>query len=95
MVPASGKIHNVAAGCSTIVSGSAIILDVKSNGSGIFSTKPTIDDLEQTTATAASGSALSTSPTAVAPGDKITFEVDTFGGVGGAGLHIDLLISWD
>ena len=95
MVPASGKIHNVAAGCSTIVSGSAIILDVKSNGSGIFSTKPTIDDLEQTTATAASGFALLTNPTPISYGDRLTFEVDTFGGVGGAGLHIDLLISWD
>ena len=79
MVPASGKIHNVAAGCSTVVSGSAIILDVKSNGSGIFSTKPTIDDLEQTTATAASGSALLTDPTTISYGDKLTFEVDTFG----------------
>ena len=95
MVPASGKIHNVAAGCSTVVSGSAIILDVKSNGSGIFSTKPTIDDLEQTTATAATGFALLTDPTPISYGDKLTFEVDTFGGVGGAGLHIDLLISWD
>ena len=95
MIAASGKIHDVAAGSSTVVSGASIALDVKNNGTSIFSTLPTIDNLEQTTVTAATGSVLSSSPTTISPGDKITFEVDTFGGVGGAGLHVDLLISWD
>jgi len=93
-MPAAGKIHSVAAGATTATSGGALTLDVHKEGTTIFSTKITIDSGETDTSTAATPAALTTSPTSFAAGDKIEFEVDSTT-AGAAGLHADLLISWD
>jgi len=93
-MPAAGKIHSVAAGATTATSGGALTLDVHKEGTTIFSTKITIDSGETDTSTAATPAALTTSPTSFAAGDKLEFEVDSTT-AGAAGLHADLLISWD
>jgi len=92
--PADGKIHGVAAGSTTATSGSALELDVHKNATTIFNTKITIDVSESTTATAATPAVLTNEPTSFSAGDKFEFEVDTTT-AGAAGLHADLLISWD
>ena len=92
--PADGKIHGVAAGCATATSGSALVLDVHKNGTTIFNTKITIDVTESTTVTAATPAVLTNDPTSFSAGDKFEFEIDSTT-AGGAGLHGDLLISWN
>ena len=92
--PADGKIHGVAAGSTTATSGSALELDVHKNATTIFNTKITIDVSQSTTATAATPAVLTNEPTSFSAGDKFEFEVDTTT-AGAAGLHADLLISWD
>ena len=92
--PADGKIHGVAAGCVTATSGSALVLDVHKNGTTIFNTKITIDVTESTTVTAATPAVLTNDPTSFSAGDKFEFEIDSTT-AGGAGLHGDLLISWN
>jgi hypothetical protein len=92
--PANGKIHGVAAGSTTATSGSSLVSDVHKNGTTIFDTKITIDASESSTATAATPAVLTNEPTSFSAGDKFEFEVDTTT-AGAAGLHTDLLISWD
>jgi hypothetical protein len=55
-------------------SGSIVTFNVRKNGSTIFSTKPTIDNNEKTTATAATASVLSV--TSVTEGDEIIYDID-------------------
>jgi hypothetical protein len=57
--------------------GSAAQFDVKKNGTSIYSTKPTIDAGETSTATAATPAVLST--TSIADGDVITIIIDQTG----------------
>lgn len=57
--------------------GSAAQFDVKKNGTSIYSTKPTIDAGETSTATAATPAVLST--TSIADGDVITIIIDQVG----------------
>ena len=92
--PAAGKVHAVAAGAASATSGSALALDVHKTGVTIFSTGITIDDAQTDTSNAATPAVLATNPTTFNAGDKFEFEVDTTT-AGGAGLHCDLLISWD
>ena len=92
--PAKGKVHAVAAGAASATNGSALALDVHKTGTTIFSTAITIDDAQTDTSTAATPAVLTTNPTTFNAGDKFEFEVDTTT-AGGAGLHCDLLISWD
>ena len=92
--PAAGKVHRVGAGATTATSGSSLVLDVHKNTTTIFDTKITIDASESSTATAATPAVLTNEPTSFVAGDKFEFEVDTTT-AGAAGLHTDLLISWD
>lgn len=69
-------------------SGGPFAFDVNKGGVSIFSTTPTIDDTEKTTATAATPSVLST--TALADDDEITIDVDT-AGTSAAGLKVYLI----
>ena len=92
--PAAGKVHAVAAGATTATSGSSLVLDVHKNTTTIFDTKITIDASESSAATAATPAVLTNEPTSFVAGDKFEFEVDTTT-AGAAGLHTDLLISWD
>jgi hypothetical protein len=63
--------------------------NVKQNGSTIFSTKPTFDNTEKTTVTAATPSVLSTS--ALTDDAEITIDIDTVGTAGATGLKITLI----
>lgn len=92
--PANGKIYNAFAACSTPVSGQPLVLDVHKEGLTIFSTGLSIDVAENSSATAVSGAALTSNPTAFSAGDKFEFEVDSIGS-GAGGIHCDLLFSWD
>jgi hypothetical protein len=68
-------------------SSGVITVNVKKNGTTIFSTKPTIDATETSTSTAATASVLST--TAVALNDRLTFDVDD-AGTGAKNLQVTL-----
>jgi hypothetical protein len=71
--------------CNTAPTGATIIVDVKKNGTTIFSTKVSIDATEKTSVTAASAAVLST--TAFADDDEVTWHIDQIGStVAGKGL---------
>jgi hypothetical protein len=70
-------------------SGSIFTVDVKANGSTIFSTKITIDNGEKTTATAATPNVLST--TSLAADDEITIIIDQIGDGTATGLKVYLI----
>lgn len=70
-------------------SGSIFTVNVKKNGTTVFSTKPTIDNTETSTQTAATPSILST--TALADDDLITVDIDQIGGGTAKGLKIALI----
>lgn len=70
-------------------SGSIITVDVKKNGTTIFTTKVTIDNGEKTSVTAATPSVLST--TSFADDDEITIIVDTIGDSTATGLKVAFL----
>ena len=102
VAPADGKIHAVHAGCSTATSGGALTIDVENDAgspASILSTAGVIPD--GGTSTNDPGSPGGTVPvltnaiTSFSQGDRISFHVDSFGGTGAKGLHVDLLISWD
>lgn len=67
-------------------SGNTFTVDVKKNGTTIFSTKLTIDNGEKTTATAATAAVLST--TSVSEDDEITIHVDQIGDGTATGLKV-------
>lgn len=96
VTPAAGKIHNVHMGASSIVTGAGLSVDVRNNDATILSTTGIIGTGNNSTNDAGSTiPVLTISPTSFAQGDEISFHVTSFGGVGGTGLHTDLLISWD
>ena len=64
-------------------------LDVKVNGTSIFTTAVTIDATETSSATATTPYALTVSPTPLAVGDVVTVDV-TSAGTGAAGLNVVL-----
>lgn len=70
-------------------SGSIITVDVKKNGTTIFTTKVTIDNGEKTSVTAATPSVLSV--TSFADDDEITIIVDTIGDSTATGLKVAFL----
>lgn len=72
-------------------SGSLVQFDVKLSGVSIFSTKPTIDNGQKTTTTAATASVLST--TALGDDLELTFEVTQVGDGTARGLNAALLFS--
>ena len=96
VTPADGKIHDVHSAASSIVTSAALTVDVKNNGTSILATTGIIATGNDSTHDAGSTDhTLTTLPTSFSEGDRISFEVSSFGGVGGSGLHTDLLISWD
>ena len=70
-------------------SGSIFTVEVKKGGSTIFTTKPTIDNTEKTTATAATASVLSV--TAIADDDELVFNINQIGDGTAKGLKIVLI----
>ena len=75
---------NAPFGVTVAPTGSTMTFDIHKNGTTIFSTKPTIDASEKTTATAATAAVLSA--TSFAAGDLIEVFVDSIGAtIAGAG----------
>lgn len=74
--PAAVTIASVFASLN-VTGASATTFDVHKNGTTIFSTKPTIDANEYSTATAATPSAFSSGANSFAAGDKIELFVDS------------------
>lgn len=74
-------------GVSTQSSSGVVTVDVNLNGVSIFSTNPSIDANEDTSAT---GTAAVLSTTALAQYDKLTFDVDA-AGTGAKGLQVFLV----
>ena len=96
VTPAAGKIHGVHTAASSIVTGAGLAVDVLNNATSILSTTGIIGTGNNSTSDAGSTApVLSTSPTSFSAGDRVSLDVTSFGGVGGSGLHTDLLISWD
>lgn len=86
--PYAFTLKDVRASVSTAsTSGGPLTVNIKKNGTTIFSTKLTIDDNEKTSVTAATPYVFST--TAVADDDELTFDIDTAGS-GGVGLMVKL-----
>lgn len=83
--PRAFTLDSVRASLLTASSSGAITLDVRKNNSTIFSTKPTIDQGEKTTATAATPSVLSA--TSIADDDLIEIDIDG-AGTGAVGLIV-------
>lgn len=73
--------------------GSLITINVKEGGSTIFSTKPTFDNSEKTTTTAATASVLS--DTSLADDAEITIDIDTVGTALAKGLKVTLIGTWN
>lgn len=70
-------------------SGSIFTVDVNVNGTSILSTKLTIDNGEDTSATAATAAVLST--TSLAADDKVTIDIDQIGDGTATGLKVYLI----
>jgi hypothetical protein len=95
VAPGDGIIYGVHSGVSSATAGAGLTVDVKINGTSILSTLGIVADGETTSDDGASTShVLTTDPTTFSKGDRISFEISSFGGTGGKGLHTDLLISW-
>lgn len=85
--PYAMTLTEVFAGLTTPqTSGSIFTVDVKKNGTSIFSTKITVDNTEETSLTAATPAVFST--TSIAKGDKITVSIDQIGDGTAKGLKV-------
>jgi hypothetical protein len=73
------------------VSGSLFTVNVKKNGTTIFSTKVTLDNTEKTSVTAATAAVLTTSPTLFADDDEVAIDIDQIGDGTAKGLKVTLL----
>jgi hypothetical protein len=90
--PFAMTIENVKGSLTTAQStGTLFQFDIKKAGVTIFSTKPTFDNTEKTTATAATANVLST--TALADDDELTVEVTQVGDGTAKGIKV-YLIGW-
>lgn len=84
------NLTEVFAGLTTPqTSGSLLTVNVKKNGTTIFSTKITIDNTEETSLTAATLPVLSV--TSLAKGDKLTIDIDQIGDGTAKGLKVYLI----
>lgn len=89
-MPFPMALSEVFAGLTTAqTSGTVLTLNVKKNGTTIFSTKITIDNTEETSLTAATPPVLST--TSLAKGDKISIDIDQVGDGTAKGLKVYLI----
>lgn len=75
------SLQSIAAQCDADnpPTGSTFILDVNKGGTTLLSTKVTIDAGEWNSDTAATPPVLTTTPTAVAKGDILDFDIDQIG----------------
>lgn len=80
-------LTDIWAGLSTASTLGLVTVNVKKNGTTIFTTKITIDANEKTSLTAAAAYALSSSPTTFAKGDEIQIDIDG-AGTGAKGLKV-------
>jgi hypothetical protein len=86
--PHDFTLSDIWAGLSAQSTSGLPAFNVKKNGTTIFSTTLTIDANEDTSLTAATSYAFTTSPTKFAKGDKITIDIDTAGtGAKGAKIY--------
>ena len=86
-MPHKFQLQEVFAGLTVAqASGSSLVVDVHQNGTTIFSSKPTFDNTELTTLTAATPAALSV--TTLNKGDLITVDIDIIGTLGAKGLKV-------
>jgi hypothetical protein len=69
-------------------SGSLLTVDIKKNGTSIFTTLITFDNTEKTTLTAATAAVLTATPLAIADDDEITIDVTQVGAGTPAGLKL-------
>lgn len=76
---------------NTVSSSGLVTVDIKKNGTTIFSTLLTIDANEKTSVTAATPCVLSSNPTTFADDDEISFDI-TVAGTGAKGLKATLYI---
>ena len=84
------NLTEVFAGLTTPqTSGSLLTVNVKKNGTTIFSTKITIDNTEETSLTAATQPVLSVA--SLAKGDKLTIDIDQIGDGTAKGLKVYLI----
>ena len=89
-MPFAMTLTSVRASLTTAqTSGTIFTINVKQNGTTLFSTKPTIDNTEKTTTTAATPSVLST--TALTDDSEITVDVDQIGDSTAKGLKVTLI----
>ncbi len=86
-LPYPVEIDEVMADLVTAPTGSSFVVDIKVNGSGILSTKITIEAGEETSLTATTQPVISSA--AHAKGAKVTIHVDQIGStIAGAGLKV-------
>lgn len=83
--PYAFSLTSTRAQVNTASSSGLPTVNIKKNGTTIFSTKLTIDANEKTSVTAATAAVLSSSPTSIADDDEITFDIDV-AGTGAKGL---------
>lgn len=89
-MPYAYTLSSVKLMCTTAPTGAAIIVNIKKNGTTIFSTKVQIDATGTTSV--GSGTAHVLSTTSFAADDVVTFDVDQVGStIAGAGLKVTLL----
>lgn len=87
-MPYGFRLKQVKAGLTTASGSGAPTFDVNVNGVSIFSTRPTIDQGETSSDTAATPSVLTSTPFLIASGDTITIDIDVAGsGAKGAKLY--------
>jgi len=84
------SLTSIRASLKTASTTGVVTVNVKKNGTTVFSTLLTIDQDEKTSVTAAVPAVLTTTPTAVADDDEITIDIDG-AGVGAYGLKVLLL----
>jgi hypothetical protein len=91
-MPSAGTLTAVKATVTTAPVGSALIVDINEAGTSVLSTKLSIDDGEETSATAATPAVISDS--ALSDDAEITIDIDQVGsGTAGAGLKVYLYIT--
>jgi hypothetical protein len=89
-MPYAMTLTSVRASLSTAqTAGVLLTIDVNQNGVSLFSTRPTFNNNEKTTTTAATPSVLST--TALTDDAEITVDIDQVGTAGAKGLKITLI----
>lgn len=72
-------------------SGTLLQIDVKAAGTSVFTTKPTLDNTEKTTTTAATASVLTATPLALADDTEITIDISAIGDSTAKGLKVYLI----